>query len=267
MADQFSTRMKEYEAVSDVRLTRRLPVILRIDGNSFSKFTKRMKFEKPFDPLFAGAMRYATRRLLEYASGSVLGYTQSDEITLLLRNDQTVDTDPFLGNRLQKICSLMSATATAAFIKFLYDFKNEAHEVAFDCRVYIVPPSEVNNAFLWRQQDAFRNCCQAVAYYGLAEKYGRKTAQKKLHGLDNSGQQEIIFQELGVNMNDYPSAHKRGVCLRRVKTEIPIEKRIGEERARELGKSGEMVTRSDWDVDTDIPLFNEDTNYIEGLLA
>lgn len=281
MSDQFGDRMKKYEAVTDFKLPIKLPVILRLDGNSFSKFTKQMGFKKPFDEDFADAMWEATKSVLKYCSGAQVAYVQSDEITVLLRNDQTPDTDAFLANRLEKICSLVASTASVTFCNYLNKNWVEYHKnslnncnldegfisAAFDLRVFVVPPSEVNNAFLWRQQDAFKNCVSSVAWYGLGEKYGKKTAQKMLNELSTNQRQEIIFQELGMNMNDYPTKYKRGVCIYRENVEVPIESVLDAEKIAKFNKQGQMVTRTNFVVDENIPLFNQDTNYINKFLG
>jgi len=262
--DNFGDRMKAYEKNADHKLTPRLPVILRLDGNSFSKFTKDMKFKKPFDDKFCMAMEAATTAVLEYCSGSQIGYFQSDEITVLLRNDQTHETDPFLSNRIQKICSLVASTCTLAFNNFLTaNIADYYPRAAFDCRCFVVPPKEVNNVFLWRQKDAWRNCVSAVAYYGLKEKKGRKTSFKMLQGKSNSEQQELIFSELGINMNDYETRFKRGVCIVKEIVQTPIEEFVKPEIIEKYNKKGEMVERSVWKPDYEIPLFNEDKLYIE----
>lgn len=267
MADIFGDRMKKYEAVSDIKLTERIPIILRIDGNSFSKFTKKEKFEKPFDPVFADAMNEAMLAALNYCSGAQIGYTQSDEITILLLNDMTNDTQAFLGNRLEKLCSLVAGKVTARFNRVLGEAKGKYFEEVFDCRVFLVPEREVNNAFLWRQMDAFKNSVSGICYHGLSEKYGRKTAQKMMHGKGNAAQQELCFQELGINVNDYPTKYKRGVCAKRVTTQTPIEEIIGVEKAKALKKEGEIVERSKFELDYEIPLFNKEKDYIEELLT
>ena len=291
MADQFGDRMKRYEAVSDYKLTERIPIILRLDGNSFSKFTKKMNFKKPFDDRFYNAMCEATKAVLQYCSGAQVGYTQSDEITILLRNDMTEETQAFLGNRLEKLCSLVASTASVSFnaslnasllsdkayreqgpfeaseIQYIDFNSRDFIQAVFDCRVFLVPEKEVNNAFLWRQQDAFKNCTQAVAYYGLGDKYGKGTAQNMLHGKNNSEQQELIFRELGINMNDYPTKYKRGVCITRTPVETPIEELIGAEKTKQLNKEGQIVHRKVWTVDEEIPLFNQDRSYIEKFLG
>ena len=107
---------------------------------------------------------------------------------------------------------------------------------------------------------------QGVCYYGLGEKFGRKTAQKMLLGISNSGQQELVFQHLGLNMDKYATKYKRGVCIVRKQKETPIEELMSEEKAQKLGKAGTIVMRNVWTVDTEIPRFNQDVRYIERFL-
>lgn len=263
--------MKGYELASEQVLPRRLPVVVRLDGNSFSKFTKRLKLEKPFDERFERAMESAARAVLEYCSGGQLGYIQSDEITILLRNDQTHQTDPFLGNRTQKLASLLASTASVAFNEKMreYDFVTPA---IFDCRAFVVPPAEVNNVFLWRQKDAFKNFVSSYAYFKLKDKYGRKTAQKMLHGLSTNERQELIFQQLDININDLPVEHRRGRTVVRVTREVYLEDLMPptvylERIEKGHIKRGDTTFRSTWEVDRDIPLFNQEPDYIQKFLA
>lgn len=271
MSDQFGDRIKAYEAVWDQRLPARLPVILRLDGNSFSNFTKIVGFNKPFDERMFRAMWAAAEAVLKYCSGAQVAYTQSDEITILLRNDLTLNTDPFLANRVQKIASLCASVASVAFNKQLFTEGLEA-EAIFDCRVFVVPVSEVTNVFLWRQLDAFKNCVSAYAYYMLAEKYGKGTAFKMLHGINTADKQELIFKEFGINVDKLPTHWKRGACISRVVYQISLLEAIGEEKLKVLLESNkiedpnELVTRSNWKVDMEIPRFNTDRQYIERFL-
>ena len=260
---QLSDRMKEYEDVWDQRLPRRIPVIIRIDGNSFSKYTKQCDFKKPFDEQLMLAMSQTTKALLEYCSGAVLGYTQSDEISILLRNDQTIQTDPFLGNRIQKICSLLGSVAGVAFEEAIKYCKTigivpQNKYATFDCRVFTLPNEvEVNNYFLWRQQDAFKNCVSSYCYHSKIP-----GATKAVHGLSTSERQEWLFQNLDLNINDTPSWHRRGHCLRKMTYELPINKAGLSEKAIENLGNKTTVTRSFWEPDFNTPLFSEDTNYV-----
>ena len=59
-----AARMKIYEGVeSDRRFMSLLPVIARIDGRSFSSFTKGM--ERPYDERMSNLMVYCTKQLME----------------------------------------------------------------------------------------------------------------------------------------------------------------------------------------------------------
>lgn len=265
--DAFGDRMKTYEAASDFVLPARLPVIIRLDGNSFSKFTDEMGFKKPFDSRFDKAMNDAATAALRYTHGLV-AYVQSDEITILLRNDRSRDETPLLGNRVQKLASLVAAAATAAFNHTIRDeFPTYRGFSLFDARVFVVPPSEVNNVFLWRQKDAFKNCVGAYAWYGLKKKLGRSAAQKMLHAKSTKERQEILFQELGLNINDVPTAHRRGRAIRRVTHEAFASEVMPHAKFLQLLGQGRVsmdsvVKRSNYQVDAEIPEFNVDPEYL-----
>lgn len=263
-ADSFGDRMKRYEAASDFRLPVRLPVLLRLDGNSFSRFTSGAKLEKPYDRRFERAMDAAAEATLAFTHGMV-AYIQSDEITILLRNDRSHQDEPLLGNRIQKICSLAASTCAVAFDRALRAEAVEAiNAPAFDCRAYVLPHSDVNNAFLWRQRDAFKNCVGSVAFYKLG---GAGAATKRLTGVSTDRRQELLFSEFGVNVNDLPTRWKRGRCIRRENYQAPITDTIPPDRLAALVSAGRVdptaiVTRSRWAVDEEIPEFNVDPNYI-----
>lgn len=270
--DAMGDRLKNYEALGENVLIPRMPVILRLDGNSFSKFTRQYKFAKPRDLRFEAAMNAAAKAVLEYCSGAQVAYTQSDEITILLRNDQTHNTDPFLNNRTQKLASLCASKASVAFNRALADptimgFAMKDADAVFDCRAFVVPPSEVNNVFLWRQHDAFKNAVQGFAYWKIGAEIGRKTTQRMMHGLNTNQLQELIFQKLGINFNDLPTAFKRGRAISKVKEEKllrSVMEYVEFDRLLQAGKVTEdqKVVRSRWKVDMEIPRFDEDRNYI-----
>ena len=115
--DSLGNRMKGYEGVSRNFLTRRVPAIIRLDGKAFHTFTKGM--EKPFDLVLTQAMQETMKYLCENIQGCVLGYTQSDEITLVLTDYATIQTDAWFGYNIQKMCSVSASMATMAFNRSL----------------------------------------------------------------------------------------------------------------------------------------------------
>lgn len=270
--DSLGDRMKSYEGISRIYLTKRTPVIIRIDGKAFHSFTKG--FQRPFDDVLIKAMQMTAKHLCENIMGCKLAYTQSDEISLLLVDYERQETQPWFENNLQKLVSVSASMATLAFNKFFHesrinylndersnidwipcgygkefalmqserqDEKYEKAEVAgamFDARAFILPKEEVCNYFIWRQQDASRNSIQMVAQ----SLFSHKQLQNK-----NCDQlQEMMFQEHNVNWNDYATVYKRGSC-------------VIKERHAENG-----IVRFRWNVDTDIPIFTQDRDYIDG---
>lgn len=252
-------RMKNnYENISRYYLTHRLPVIIRIDGKSFHTFTKH--FEKPFDNIFVKTMQETMKCLCENIQGCVLGYAQSDEISLVLRNYTEINTDAWFGNNLQKMCSVSASLATMAFnkafrvnIEDYCEFNSKAtfeqrniyinayeHGALFDSRVFTIPKEEVCNYFIWRQQDATRNSIQSVGQANFSHKELYKKSTKDI--------QDMLMTRRDINWNDYATTLKRGSCC--------IE---------EFYFSRE-TERSHWVIDENIPIFTQNRDYVEKLI-
>lgn len=255
-------RMKEYEEVWDQRLPRKLPVIIRLDGNSFSQWTKKAGLKKPFDKRLALAMSVVCQSLAKYCSGPVIAYTQSDEISLLLRNDQTPQTEAFLGNRVQKLCSLLASLATVSLANTKLGQASDSPPAMFDCRVFALPnKQEVNNYFLWRQLDAFKNCVSSYCYHS-----GVPGVRKAVHGLSTKERQEWLFKNCGVNIDKVPTWQKRGFCVRKHKQLLPLKQAVDFATLKKAIKNGQdperLVERTKWKADWEIPEFNKETSYV-----
>lgn len=263
-------RMKAYESIPKTFLTRRVPVIIRLDGKAFHTFTRGMK--KPFDNILIQTMQDTMKYLCENIQGCVLGYTQSDEITLVLTDYETITTDAWFGYNVQKMTSISASMATLAFNKFFeencnivwdsyYEAWNHTEEetkynemlysklnkALFDSRVFSIPKEEVCNCLIWRQQDATRNSIQSVGQANFS--------QKQLHGKSCNIIQDMLFTEKGINWNDFPTDCKRGSCCYKQEVEKEIT----------IPKTGEkmIVNRNEWYIDKDIPIFTQERNYVE----
>jgi len=281
--DSLGDRMKTYEAVSRFYLTRRMPVIIRLDGKAFHTFTRGMK--KPCDPILVKTMQQTMKYLCENIQGCVLGYTQSDEITLVLVDYQTIDSCAWFDNQVQKMASVSASMATFAFNKYFnsailnYDFEwkssltpqsveiqekhktymNGLQEAAekgamFDARVFNIPKEEVINCLIWRQQDATRNSIQAAGQYYFSH--------KELQGKSCNDIQDMLFLEKGVNWSeDYATVFKRGSCCIKIP---PMESLVVDKEGYVVEKE---VIRSHWEIDTEIPIFTQDRDYINKLVG
>lgn len=269
--DSLGDRMKNnYENRAKTYLTRRTPVIIRLDGKAFHTFTKGLK--KPYDEIFHNTMNATMKYLCENIQGCKLGYTQSDEITLLLTDYDTIDTDAWFDNNVQKICSVSASMATMAFNQYFafnyYEYeefvhnelklnamevfycdsiRHKLHSAMFDSRCFNIPESEVTNCFIWRQQDATRNAIQMLGQCNFSH--------KELHGKSCNDIQDMLMLQRGINFNDMPTEFKRGVCC--VKEEYA---------AVDLSTySGpiEPITRTHWVLDKEIPIFTQDRDYVD----
>lgn len=223
-------RMKEYERASDVRLTRRLPMILRLDGKAFHSWTRRSCCERPFDHRLMGMMAGLTQYLCENIGGAVLGYTQSDEISILARDDRELDTQPWFDKRMQKIVSVATSLAT-----YWFNANNQFEKKVpafFDARAFVLPEDEVRNYFIWRQEDASTNSLSMLAQslYAHGELQRKKWAEL----------QELCWRK-GRNWNNLRTSEKRGVCVYRQEVE-------------HRGASG-VGRRMRFIVDEEIPIF------------
>lgn len=206
--DDFGDRMKGYEAEEAQRaLPPDRPVLVRIDGHRFSRFTKG--FRKPFDPDLSAAMRETCRLLVE-ETGARAGYVQSDEISLILERRHEEDALPFSG-RSQKIASTSSSLATALFIRALHRSHPEralGSVPSFDARAWSVPDrTEAMNAILWRIHDACKNgisaACRTVA---------RPSEMKGLSGPEMID----LMRDRGVEFErDFSEADRLGVIFQR----------------------------------------------------
>ena len=279
--DDLGTRMKEfYEQVPKTRLVRRMPVAIRIDGKAFHTFTKG--FRKPFDDILIKTMQETTKYLCENIQGCVLGYTQSDEITLILVDYQKLTSSAWFDYEIQKLCSISASMATMAFNKFfkknaenyiqncatdyetdgLYGKGTPEYQLCeiyqkavekgamFDARCFNIPKEEVTNLIYWRQLDASRNSIQMV---GQANFSHNELQNKSCNDI-----QDMLMLQKNINWNDFPTYQKRGSCVvKSDEKEIITEDNIGTK----------MTIRSKWIIDKEMPILKgKDRAYIDKLV-
>jgi len=155
--DPLGDRMKAHEMVEAGRRAEPgLPILVRLDGKAFHTFTKGL--QRPFDARLHGLMDATTRHLVK-ESGAIVGYTQSDEISLVFHT-ATPKSEHYLGGRFQKLTSILAAMATSVFGRRLAEALPEKADKSpiFDAHAWTVPDlAEAANTLLWREQDATKN--------------------------------------------------------------------------------------------------------------
>ena len=275
--DELGKRMKEfYETIPKTKLMRRCPVVIRIDGRSFHTFTRG--FNKPFDEVLIKSMQETMKYLCENIQGCVLGYTQSDEISLIIVDYKNLNSSAFFDYEVQKVCSTTASMATMAFNKIFNKntldfispeiFEDEkikkiaaSHAEAvrkgamFDSRCFNIPKEEVTNYVYWRQLDATRNSIQMVGQANFSH--------KELQNKSCNDIQDMLMTQKGINWNDIPTYQKRGSCC--IKEFYYVYK--GNEVSEEYAYEDDVAERTRWIIDRDIPIFrNEGREYIERLI-
>ena len=254
--NELNARIKSfYEEPVKTRLTRKIPVILRMDGKAFHTFTRG--FKKPFDPIMRETMMETMKALCENIQGCVFGYEQSDEITLVLTDFENENSSAWLDYETQKMCSIAASMTTLYFNKIFSEKvknlcnSNEEDEkyidtmmtavekgAMFDARCFSVPKLSVYDVILARQIDASKNSISSVGrtYFSTSELRNKNTSKV----------QDMLMMYHGVNWNNFATEEKRGSCC------YKVEKKIESPNASEG-----FVMRNKWIIDKNMPLLKE----------
>lgn len=204
--DGIGERMKtNYENRYRVRLTRRTPAIIRLDGKAFHTLTKH--FEKPFDFHFINSMNGTARVLCNEIQNAKCAYVQSDEISILLIDYDSLQTEAWFDYNLQKMVSVSAGLASANFLLFMRYFGLEYIDApCFDSRTFNIPREEVCNYFIWRQKDWIRNSVHMYASSFYSHKQLNKKKQEDMHEM---------LHEKGKNWIDLDGKLKNGSFIRK----------------------------------------------------
>lgn len=241
-------------------------------------------------------MQQTMKYLCENIQGCVFGYTQSDEITLILVDYQKFTSSAWFDYEVQKICSISASMATMAFNRFFaqevdkwgvetfgyewYEGGTNDPEVAnspewklseiyskaikkgalFDARCFNIPKEEVTNLIYWRQLDATRNSIQMV---GQAH-FSHNELQDKTCNMI----QDMLMTKYGINWNDFTTPCKRGTAC------IKVATKVTENIKREPQPFGEdrvtttiIEERPIWVIDKNMPILKgEDRKYVDDLI-
>lgn len=234
--DDIGDRFKGYESCWDFVLPRRLPLVIRVDGRAFHS----LRLTKPFDAAFSKAMELTAHALCQEIQGARWAFFQSDEISVIARDDMSLQSQPWLGKRLSKLLSLSAAIATSAF-----NVVGPAEAVQFDARAFVLPSlDEVVNYCIWRQQDAARNSVSMLA---------RSVFSHKQCHLKTSDDLIEMLREAGKPWEETPERFKRGAVV----SKATVEKLVL--------ATGEVCQRSEWKTDEAPPIFTKDREYLTAL--
>jgi tRNA(His) guanylyltransferase len=268
MRDELGDRMKKYyEDRTRITLPRRTYTIIRIDGKAFHTFTRGLN--RPFDDGLIEDMDLTACYLCKNIQGAKFGFVQSDEISILLTDFDKIGTDAWFDGNIQKMVSVAASMATSKFnqLRLVREIRENGTDACvpqvdvktkviawelvynfklaeFDARVFTIPSDiEVENYFIWRQQDTVRNSISSVAQ--------SLYSHKELANKNTNEQQELIFQK-GINWNDYAPKYKRGRFI--LKEEFELKPDVDK-----LNSASAIRTR--W-IAGECPTFTQDREFL-----
>ena len=230
--NRLDERMKEYEKAAQHYLTKRTPVIIRVDGKAAHTYTKNVL--KPYDNIFHQAMDNAMILVAKEIQGCYFAYNESDECSFVLQDYETLTTDAWFSYRTDKLCSIAASLMTLYFNKefqkiidnYIWDYhhslvpqsmeiqiaENKYQDVlkecnnkglVFDARCFNIPKDEIVNYFFYRQLDAVRNSIQSCGQYYFFH--------KELHKKNTKDILEMLKQK-GVSWETSPICVQRGTA-------------------------------------------------------
>lgn len=246
---ELDSKMRVFETAHDHCVLPGIYMVARIDGRCFTTLTKdKHKFEAPYDIKFRDMMVETVKHLMQCGFKVNYGYTQSDEISLLLDlNDDAFE------RKERKLNSVLAGEASAKFSLLLGDIG------AFDCRICQLPARQlVIDYFRWRNEDAHRNALNAHCYWSLRkEGLPPEKSAAKFTKMSVSQKNEFLYQK-GINFNDLPSWQKRGIGIYWDTYEKDGLNPI----------TGDIVkaTRNALKVDIDLPMKDEYSDFMSNLI-
>lgn len=240
-------RVDSYIESSNYRLLTRVPIIICVNGRSFSKITSLL--DKPYSMQLAESMLSTTVRLCMEIDGAIFAYQYNDEIVIVARNDQTAETSPWYDNKLQKICSITSSIATQHFNNFATSTDmNLMGNALFTSQVFVVPNMvEAINTLVFKQQHNFLISIQLACYYELLKKYDKQTIKEMLIDLSIDEKIQLLNQECNIDFNEYPMSFRRGSACYKIPKVI------------------DGISKNKWIVNHELPIFTKDQSFLSNI--
>lgn len=240
-------RIESYQTQADLKLLNKLPIIVVVNGRSFAKTTSLL--DKPYSKTFAECMMSTVLKLCNEVEGVIFAYHHNDEIVLILRNDQSLDTEPWFDNKVQKLTSIISSIATLHFNNCVHAVDMSLlGEAYFTTQIFTVPNiAEAINTIIYKQQQNFYTSIQVACFYELLKKYDKISIKDMMQGLSFEEKVELLLQECDVDFNHYPITFRRGAAC------YKVPKVIGD------------TMKNKWSINTDLPIFTKDQSFLNNI--
>lgn len=249
MPPKLSDRIHSYQNVFDYKILPKLPIIIEINGRSSNKTTSLL--EKPFCENFSQCMMASAYRICTEIDGAVFGYLHGDDLTIIMRNDQNLETTPWYDNKIQNICS-----STASMFTYYFNNYSSATDLntmgdsIFLSKVYAVPTlTEAINVLIFKQQENFYNSIHWACFYELLnKKYDKTHIKEMLSGLSIDQKIELLKEQCNIDFNNYPLSFRRG---------------IGFYKKPQMTDGG---LKNKWTINQELTIFTKDHDFLTNLI-
>lgn len=241
-------RVISYMETADSKLLSKLPLIIMVNGRGFSKVTTLL--EKPYSNKLSECFYSTLVKLVQEIDGSVFGYQFNDEIIIVARNDQSLDTLPWYNNSTQKIASVTSSIATLQFNNYAAALDlNLMGDPIFYSHAFVVPDvTEAINVIVSKQQQAIMSSINFSCFYELLKKYHKNDIREMLTSKSVDDKINLLQQECSVDYNKYPLSFRRGVACYRTPKIISFE--------------GSEIIKNKWTLNMEIPIFTKEHSFL-----
>jgi tRNA(His) guanylyltransferase len=244
-------RIAAYRDAYSQKIIRKIPVVININGRSFSKVTSMI--QKPYSADFMNVMCATAIKVSHEIDGAIFTFGFGDDITVITRNDQSHETMPWFQNETQKVASAASSIATLEFNKAAAAVDLQLRgEPTFTANVFAVPNmQEAVNVIIAKQQLSIQSSLHFATYHELFQKYGSE-AEEMLQGRTIDEKNEILTDECGIDFSSYPLPFRNGFACYRSPSLIPTNE----------GK----IVKNKWIIDTELPIFSKEQAFVATIL-
>lgn len=213
--NKLKDRYDQYSEISNQKLLSKVPLIININGKGFHNTTSLL--DKPFDINFFNCLESTMKKLCSEIEGATIGYCFNDNIVIISRNDQNINTIPWFNNNIQKLNSISSSIATSHFTKYSTNIGMQLMaEPYFYSKVYAVPNEiEALNMFIFYQQLNLLTSLNFSCYYSMLNKFDKVKVKDIIKNLSQIDKIEMLESEFGINFNSLNSKFRFGsLCVK-----------------------------------------------------
>ncbi len=253
MTNSLGERQEEYESIYDLTIMRRVPVVIRATLHNYKRLTQGL--EKPFSDGFSDVMMQTLMYVISQIQDAVFGYYHNDEISIVLKNDNGLDSEPWNANNLQKIVSTVASYCTNGFARSVDIFGDNldlSADAVFKVKAWSVPTtSEATNYLVSRQGNCIKHAINTSCGLELESKFGKHKAIELFKNKTYEEKREMLLRYCGIDFFDYyPYVFIYGGAVYKVPVIVPNKD-----------------TRNKWFADDEIPNFISDRDFVSAIIS